>query len=59
MVSPQVAASVDCDAQTVEELRLDGHTIADVDLAGIAPLMRKHINPFGKYHVDLTRIQRT
>lgn len=42
----------------VERLRREGHTIMDVDLVHIAPLMRKHINPFGKYHFDLNRMQR-
>ena len=33
----------------VEQLRAEGHTIDDTTLSLTTPLLRKHINPFGKY----------
>ena len=41
----------------VAQLRAEGHQIADETLSHVTPLMRKHINPFGRYHFDLTRMR--
>ena len=41
----------------VAQLRTEGHQIADETLSHVTPLMRKHINPFGRYHFDLTRMR--
>jgi TnpA family transposase len=43
----------------VEQLRAEGHTIDDTTLSLTTPLLRKHINPFGKYHFDLERMRQT
>jgi TnpA family transposase len=42
----------------VEPLR-DSHVVTDADLAHVAPLMHRHINPFGQYRFDLARIRTT
>jgi hypothetical protein len=31
--------------------------MADATLRHVTPLMRKHINPLGRYHVDLTQMR--
>jgi hypothetical protein len=36
--------------------RHEGHAIGDATLALTTPLMRKHLNPFGRYHFDLERL---
>ncbi len=41
----------------VAQLRAEGHQIADETLSHVTPLIRKHINPFGRYHFDLTRMR--
>jgi TnpA family transposase len=43
----------------VDQLRAQGHTLDEATLGQTTPLMRKHINPFGKYHFDLDRIRQT
>jgi len=40
----------------VEQLCSEGMTIDDATLSLTTPLMRKHLNPFGRYHLDLKRI---
>jgi TnpA family transposase len=45
-------------ALVVERLRAEGHAICDADLALTSPLVRCHINPYGRYHFDLTRLER-
>lgn len=45
--------------QLVEQLRAEGHVIDDATLAQTTPLMRKHLNPFGRYHFDLDRMRQT
>ncbi len=45
-------------ALLVERLRAEGHAISDADLARTSPLVRRHINPYGRYHFDLTRLER-
>lgn len=42
----------------VEELRREGETIAEADLAATSPLIRRHINRFGHYPFDLERLRR-
>jgi TnpA family transposase len=42
----------------VEQLRVEGQQIEGETLSHVTPLLRKHINPFGRYYFDLTRIQR-
>lgn len=45
-------------AQLVERLRAEGHGVDERDLAQLSPLMRKHLNPFGRYHFNLDRMKR-
>lgn len=45
--------------QLVERLRAEGHVIDDATLALTTPLMRRHLNPFGRYHFDLDRMRQT
>ncbi len=45
--------------QLVEQLRAEGHVIDDATLAQTTPLMRKHLNPFGRYHFNLERMRQT
>jgi hypothetical protein len=43
-----------------ERLRPEEHTIDDTTLSLTTPLLlRKHFNPFGKYHFDLERMRQT
>lgn len=44
--------------QVVGELRNGGMTIEDTALARTSPLLRKHINPFGRYHFNMARMTR-
>ncbi|MBI1748607.1 MAG: Tn3 family transposase [Acidobacteria bacterium] len=44
-------------AAIVADLRAEGHPIEDETLSHVTPLMRKHINPFGRYHFDLSRMR--
>ncbi len=41
----------------VAKLRSQGHDLPDEVLALTTPLLRKHINPFGRYHFDLSRLR--
>ena len=41
----------------VGQLRVEGQQIEDETLSHVTPLLRKHINPFGRYYFDLNRIQ--
>ena len=43
--------------EIVTQLRAEGHQIDDETLSHVIPLMRKHINPFGRYHFDLNRMR--
>lgn len=43
----------------VKQLREEGHTFDDATLALTTPLMRRHINPFGKYHFNVDRMRQT
>jgi hypothetical protein len=43
----------------VAQLRAEGHVIDDATLALTAPLLHKHLNPFGHYHFDLARMRQT
>lgn len=50
--------------RTVEQLRAEGQPsqgqrIDDEHLSQITPLLRRHINPFGRYHFDLARMRGT
>jgi len=39
-------------AMLVEQLRMEDHTISNDDLALTSWLVRRHINPYGRYHFD-------
>lgn len=41
----------------VEQLRSEGVTIDDATLSLTTPLLRKHLNAFGRYHFDLKPIR--
>jgi len=41
----------------LNQLRAEGNMIDDETLSLVTPLIRKHINPFGRYHFDLNRIR--
>jgi TnpA family transposase len=43
--------------EIVAQLRAEGHQIADETLSHVTPLVRRHINPFGRYHFDLDRMR--
>jgi hypothetical protein len=45
-------------ALLIEQLRAEGHIISDEDLALTSPLVRRHINPYGRYHFDLASLKR-
>jgi hypothetical protein len=47
----------DSRAQFARWLVAEGHAIEDATLALTTPLMRKHLNPFGRYHFDLDRLR--
>jgi hypothetical protein len=40
-------------AEVLDTLRADGYTVADEDLAHLAPTLRQHVNIYGKYRFDL------
>jgi len=42
----------------IEELRREGENVEEADLALTSPLLRRHLNPFGRYHFDLERLRR-
>ena len=42
--------------EVVARLRAGGHMIDDANLASTTPLVRKHLNPFGRYGVDRERL---
>ena len=44
--------------EIVDQLRVEGHEIDDETLSHVTPLLRRHINPFGRYHFDLDRIRK-
>jgi hypothetical protein len=45
--------------EIVGQLRAGGHEIDEETLSHVTPLLRKHINPFGRrYHFDLDRIRK-
>ena len=43
----------------VNDCRAEGQQIEDETLSHVTPLLRKHINPFGRYYFDLNRMQQT
>ncbi|HYU58909.1 MAG TPA: hypothetical protein VEO00_12810 [Actinomycetota bacterium] len=43
----------------VERLRAEWYAIEDATLSLTTPLLRKHLNPFRRYHFDLERMRRT
>ena len=45
--------------EVVAQLRAEGQTIEDATLAVTTPLLRKHLNPFGRYQFDLERMRQT
>lgn len=45
-------------ALLVERLRAEGQVVDERDLSQISPLIRRHINPFGRYHFNLERMKR-
>jgi hypothetical protein len=44
--------------EIVGQLRAEWHEIDDETLSHVTPLLRKHINPFGRYYLDLGRIRK-
>lgn len=43
----------------VSDLRAEGQQLDDETLSHVTPLLRKHINPFGRYYFDLNRMQQS
>ena len=43
----------------VNQLRAEGKNCDDHILSLTTPLMRKHLNPFGRYYFDLNRMRRS
>jgi hypothetical protein len=39
--------------RVLDALRDEGHAVSDEDLAHLAPTLRSHINPYGKYSFDV------
>jgi hypothetical protein len=44
-------------ARILAELRAEGHQFDDETVSHATPLMRKHINPLGRYYFDLSRMR--
>jgi len=44
-------------AKIIAELRAEGHQFDDETASHATPLMRRHINPLGRYHFDLNRMR--
>jgi TnpA family transposase len=42
----------------VDQLRREGENVEEADIALTSPLLRRHLNPFGRYHFDLERLRR-
>lgn len=53
-----VAWNIERIQQVTGQLRNAGHEVDDVVLSRTSPLIRKHINPFGRYHFNLARMTR-
>jgi len=45
-------------SSTSNQLRAEGNNCDDHILSLTTPLMRKHLNPFGRYYFDLNRMRR-
>jgi hypothetical protein len=45
-------------SSTSNQLRVEGKNCDDHILSLTTPLMRKHLNPFGRYYFDLNRMRR-
>ena len=45
--------------EVVAQLRAEGQAVEDATLALTTPLLRKHLNPFGRYQFDLERMRQT
>jgi Tn3 transposase DDE domain len=41
----------------VANIRAEGYDLTDKALALATPLLRKHVNPFGRYSFDVNRLQ--
>jgi hypothetical protein len=54
-----IARSIIHIGKLVEQLRAEGHVVDGTMLAQTSPLIRKHLNPFGRYHFDLDRMRQT
>ena len=44
-------------AKIIAELRAEGHQFDDETASHATPLMRRHINPLGRYYFDLSRMR--
>lgn len=42
----------------IDQLRAEGHTINDADVAHLSPARFEHVKPYGKYHFDVALAQR-
>ncbi len=40
-------------AQALDSLRSEGFSVSDEDVVHLAPTLRAHINPYGKYSFDV------
>jgi hypothetical protein len=47
----------DCSEPVVEQLRAEGQRCDDELLSLTTPLLRRHLNPFGRYYFDLVRMR--
>jgi hypothetical protein len=52
--NPQLGASIE---PVVEQLRAEGQRCDDELLSLTTPLLRRHLNPFGRYYFDLVRMR--
>ena len=44
-------------AKILAELRAEGHQVDDETASHATPLMRRHINPLGRYLLDFNRMR--
>ena len=54
---PKIASASFRDSQANNLQKLAAKRIDDEPLSDVTPLLRRHINPFGRYHFDLNRMR--
>jgi hypothetical protein len=46
-------------AAVLEQLRAEGHSFSDTDVAHLSPARYEHVNPYGKYRFEPARYRKS